>query len=671
MRRAGLARIGWVLVALALGLGGAMAQTAAPVPAAAAPGLAANPVPNKRAVVVLDSSALMLAPLDRFKKYYLVRKNLQLALTTPPTGVDVGLVAYGHRRRAACDDVEVLQPVAPFDPRTFFRGLMSVRPKGQAALSEGLKLAALTLNTPGSGPVMGGKILLIAGSPDSCQADPCATAGALVAANPGLSIDVVWMADPAPDLAQAQCIAKAGNGKLYTAVTKPDSEQMLVAAFAGLSAPPELTAPPVAQGGKGVPGLNLSVSLGGQAGLYAGKAAWTVRKSDANGHGQVVAQADTASAFLPLPAGAYDVEVAAGGLSKRQTMEIGGSDPTALAMTLDAGTLQLRIATAKTPQPGEEPFATVYRLGASADDSPETVAVVPVTDRPLVLPAGAYRIVTSLHDLQAERTVTLGAGAAIVAEFSMTTGVLQIETPPAAGGAATASSTAYFVSEDDPDLPLGQRDVGRSALPNPSFDLKPGLYHVYAREGAAQARVDVVVKAGEITRVALPIVTGRLIVLPMGKIDGSEIPKEFVSYTIERLAATGNTGTVVARSSLSQASLDLEAGRYRVTGRVGLVNVVAATEAIIRAGAETRIELRPSLALLSLNFGDDPESALDVLWEVRAPDSKVVWATTGATPLVPLAPGDYEVHAYRAGRDRSQAVTLTANEHRTVVIRPE
>ncbi len=660
MRVSGLAWVGGLLAALALGLPLAAAQTTTPADP--------NAPPAKRAVVVLDSSAAMLAPLERFKKYYLVRKNLQSALSAPPTGVDIGLVAYGHRRRAACDDVEVLQPVGPFDVRTFFRGLTSVRPKGVSPVAEGLRLAASAL---GEGGGKGGKILLVAGAPDSCESDPCATAAELAAADPALSIDVVWLADPDADLAQPQCIAKAGRGKLSTATTMAESEQMLVEAFASLGSVPALAAPPKAEAVSGAPGLSLSVKLGPQSGAYTGKVAWTVRKADPHGQGQVVAHAETPAVYLPLPPGAYDIDVSAGDIAKHQTVEVREAEPIEAALLLDAGTLQLSATTAKTLAPGDQVFVTVYRLGETADDVPETVAVMPISSEPLLLAAGNYRVVTSLHDLQTERTVAITPGATLVSEFSMATGVLQIDAPAAAPDAQPASAVAYFISEDDPDQPLGQRDVGRSALPNPSFDLKPGLYHVYAREGAAQARVDAIVKAGEITRVALPIITGRLKLAPMGAVDGAEIPKELISYTIERLGATGSAGTVVARSSLDDARIDLEAGRYRVTGRVGLVNVSASAEAIIRPGAETSVELRPSLALLSLNFGDSPDTALDVLWEIRAPDGKVVWATTGATPLVPLAPGDYEVHAYRAGRDHPQAVALAANEHRTVVIRPE
>ncbi len=661
MRARGLARIGGLLAALTLGLGLAAAQTAAPAPDPDAP-------PAKRAVVVLDSSGAMLAPLERFKKYYLVRKNLQTALSTPPTGVDIGLISYGHRRRAACDDIELLQPVGPFDVRAFFRGLTSVRPKGVSPIADSLRLAASAL---ADGGAKGGKILLIAGSPDSCESDPCATAADLAAADPALSIDVVWLADPAPDLTQAQCIAKAGRGKLFVATTMDESERMLVEAFASLGSAAVLAAPPKAEAVTGAPGLNLSVTLGGPSGVYGGKVAWTVRKSDANGHGQVVAHAETGAIYLPLPPGAYDVDVSVGNLAKHQTVEVREADPSEVSLSLEAGTLAVKVTTAKTLQPGDEVFVTVYRLGESADDVPETVAVQPISAEPLLLTAGNYRIVTSLHDLQSERTVAIAPGATLVSEISMATGVLQIDTPAAATEAQARSNIAYFISEDDPEQPLGQRDVGRSALPNPSFDLKPGLYHVYAREGAAQARVDAVVKAGEITKVAVPIVTGRLKLAPLGSVDGAEIPKELISYTIERLGETTTAGTVVARLSQIVAPLDLEAGRYRITGRVGLVNVSASAEAIIKPGAETNVELRPSLALLALNFGDAPETAQDVLWEIRAPSGKVVWATTGATPLVPLAPGDYEVHAYRAGRDHPQALTLAANEHRTVVIRPE
>ena len=178
------------------------------------------------------------------------------------------------------------------------------------------------------------------------------------------------------------------------------------------------------------------------------------------------------------------------------------------------------------------------------------------------------------------------------------------------------------------------------------------------------------VKAGELTKVSFPIVTGQLVLVPPALAGGGDVPKDLVSYSIERLEGPGGM-PAITRSGASDLRLALEAGRYRVTQRIGLVNVSATAETAIRAGLETRLELKPTVALMTLQFGDDGALAPDVLWEVRDTNGKPVWSTTGTPVLVPLAPGAYDVRAYRAGREKSTSVTLGAGEQRAVVIRPE
>ena len=635
------------------------AQTQAETPEAA---------PAKRAIVVLDSSATMLEPLETFKKYYLVRKDLQEVLGSPPAGVDVGLLAYGHRRRNACDDIEVLRPVEPLDIRVFFRGLMSVRPHGASPLAQALTTAGEALD---AGESKGGKILLIAGAPDSCDGDPCAAAAELAVTDPKLTIDVVWLAEPGADLKQAQCVAKAGRGHLFNATTMADAEQMLNEAFAALGSTPVPVVPkPVVA--KGAPGINVSARLGPQSEAYAGKVAWVVRKIEDGKPGPVVAQLEAVTANFPLKPGAYDVEGAIGEISRHQSADVKEGESADVALSLDAGTIQLKATQAKSGQTLDELYFTIYRLGSEADDPPETIAVLQMPQTPLLLSAGTYRVVAALRDIRVERTLNLAAGAGLVSEFPMSAGVLQIEPPTSAGAEpAAAEGVAYFISEDDPDQPLGQRDVGRSAMPNPSFDLRPGLYHVYARQGAAQARVDAVVKAGETTKISVPIVMGSLQLALVAGGEGEKIPSDLVSYSIERLDAAGTPLGVVGRFSASDPHVSLEAGRYKVSVHVGRVNVVSSADAVVRPGTETRVVLKPSLALLSLQFGESAIPVLDVLWELRDGDGQAIWSTTGANPVIPLAPGDYRVHAYHLGHDLTASVALTAGDRRVVVIRPE
>ena len=620
----------------------------------------------RRAVVVLDSSAVMLLPIDGFKKYYLLRKNMQAVMATPLTDAEIGLVAYGHRRRAACDDVELLRQPEPFDPSRFLRTAFSVRPKGAAPVSEALKVAASVLGPAAAG---GGKILLMAGSADSCQQDPCATAASLVAANPQLSIDVLGIGITEADNKQLSCVASAGHGRMVLATSIDDMEPALREAFAGLTAPPlPGLAPGASSPAVQSKGLHLAARLADGGPAWTQPVAWSVRKAqDGSQPGAVVFETQSPAAIADLPPGLYDVEASAGLVRQRQNAEIKADGGTDLMVTLNAGILRLTASANKPEDKLDDISYTITRLSETAGTPAETVALLRGQAQPLLLPSGQYRIVGERGSLRIERKVSLAPGKDAAADFAMATGVLQIDAPAAGAG---AGSTTYFISEDDPDQPLGQRDVARSAMASPSFDLAAGAYHVLARQGAAQLRADAVVKAGETTRLLLPMATGRLRLSTLGLDNRESLPEDLISYTVERLDVAGAPQGVVARSSQKDPALELEAGRYRVTGRVGLVNVITVLEAAIRPGAETRLEMPQKAGLMDLRFAGDAANGVDVFWEIRIPGGPVLWSTVGPAPLIALAPGDYEIHANRAGREGSASVTLGATERKTVDVQP-
>ena len=626
--------------------------------------------PQPRAVVVLDSAGTMLNPLETFKKYYLVRKTLKDGLVSPPIGVDVGLITYGNRSRTACDDIQVLRAIEPFDATRFVGAVFSVRPRGQALVSEALKAAAAQLG-PG-----GGKVLLIAGGADSCKQDACATAKSLAEAEPGLAIDVLAMGASEADAEQLRCIAGAGHGRIFAATSMADTPNAFDDAFAALAAPPAIAAPsPVAAAKPAIPGragLSLSALLVAGGPDYGQPLNWTVRKTDNGKPGEVAFRAVGPTAGSPLPPGSYDVEAAAGAIDVHQNASVTAGTATDLAVNLNAGSLRLHASGAKPEAPADDISYTIYRTASTpSDETPDsTVAMLRgAVVSPFLLPAGNYRIIASRGGMRLEHALDLTAGEEKTADFALATGSLQI----AADAASDANATApvYFVSEDDPDQPLGRRDVAQSAMANPSFELPPGLYHVSTRKGAGKVRLDAVVKASEVTTLAVPPSTGRLRLETQGLPGGATLPEDLISYTVERLDETGKPAAVAARSSSSVAAIDLEAGHYRVTGRVGLANIAASAEVAIKAGAETRTVLRQDVGLIDLAYGDVPAAAVDVLWEIRGADGKVVWSTTAAEPLVPLLPGSYTVHALRPGKEQSVAVTLAAGERKAVAIKPE
>lgn len=44
---------------------------------------------------------------------------------------EVGLSAYGHRRKGDCQDIEMLVPVGPVDPTTLKDKINTISPKGK------------------------------------------------------------------------------------------------------------------------------------------------------------------------------------------------------------------------------------------------------------------------------------------------------------------------------------------------------------------------------------------------------------------------------------------------------------------------------------------------------------------------------------------------------------
>ncbi|QDV06095.1 von Willebrand factor type A domain protein [Planctomycetes bacterium Poly30] len=104
-------------------------------------------------LLVLDASGSMLAPPgsaragDRTPKFEHARAALRDVVESLPEGAPVGLVVYGHRKRArdegADTDVETLIPVGPLKQDAFLEALDSLKPRGKTplalALDEALK----------------------------------------------------------------------------------------------------------------------------------------------------------------------------------------------------------------------------------------------------------------------------------------------------------------------------------------------------------------------------------------------------------------------------------------------------------------------------------------------------------------------------------------------------
>ncbi|MEP4420555.1 MAG: VWA domain-containing protein, partial [Nitratireductor sp.] len=169
----------------------------------AAPSLAAE-----RAMIVLDASGSMWGRIDQEPKIGIARAVLKDVLADLPSEVELGLVAYGHRRKGQCDDIELL--VAPGTGSAAEIGAVAdgLNPLGKTPLSASVRLAAETLKFTEDKAT----VVLITDGIETCNADPCALGRELEATGVDFTAHVVGFGLSAEEGRQVACLAEETGG---------------------------------------------------------------------------------------------------------------------------------------------------------------------------------------------------------------------------------------------------------------------------------------------------------------------------------------------------------------------------------------------------------------------------------------------------------------------------
>lgn len=147
-----------------------------------------------------------------------------------------GLIAYGHRRKGDCSDIELLaEPNAGADIASLIADL---RPRGKTPLSDAVKQAASVLKFTEEAAT----VVLLSDGVETCEADPCAVGAELEALGLDFTAHVIGFDIAEGDKEQLQCLASATGGQYFDAAdARGLSEAMKgVAQATAVAAPEEL-----------------------------------------------------------------------------------------------------------------------------------------------------------------------------------------------------------------------------------------------------------------------------------------------------------------------------------------------------------------------------------------------------------------------------------------------
>lgn len=264
-------------------------------------------------ILVLDASGSMWGQIEGRAKIEIAREVMDGLIDSLPAEEKLGLVAYGHRRKGDCADIEVIAETGA-DRAALKKAVGALSPKGKTPLSASVRMAAEKLKYTEAKA----RVILVSDGAETCAADPCAEARALEAAGVDLTVHVVGFGlESEAERASLQCIAEETGGRFILA----ENAGELAKALEGAVAAPE---PAPAKASRAT--LRATELSGGpviEKGL-----SWRVTPA---GGAEVFAKSEAGQETVELPPAVYDVEVvrASDGLRGKTRFELPpGADKT-------------------------------------------------------------------------------------------------------------------------------------------------------------------------------------------------------------------------------------------------------------------------------------------------------------------------------------------------------
>ncbi|MCJ7809059.1 MAG: VWA domain-containing protein, partial [Desulfobulbaceae bacterium] len=167
---------------------------------------------------ILDASGSMWGQVEGRAKIGIAKEVLTDLITGLPDDTVVGLVAYGHRRKGDCNDVEELITLGPLNKQAMIAQVQNLNPKGKTPISRSVRLTAEGIKYLEDETT----IILVSDGKETCDPDPCGLVKDLKAAGVKFIMHVIGFDVTEEEKQELECMAREGGGKYFTAGNAKD-----------------------------------------------------------------------------------------------------------------------------------------------------------------------------------------------------------------------------------------------------------------------------------------------------------------------------------------------------------------------------------------------------------------------------------------------------------------
>ena len=518
----------------------------------------ANAQNKERAILILDASGSMAGSVDGKPKIEVAREVIREIVTGLDSSIELGLMAYGHRNKNDCADIELLIPPGPVDKPAFLRTVLSIQPKGMTPLTDAVVQSAEALKYT-EAPT---SVILVTDGVETCRKDPCAAAEKLAATGVGFKAHVIGFDLGSKALLSIECLATKTGGMFLAASDASSLKRALSAAVAAVAAPaaPE---PPAAT--TGLLRLKTVTSEGGKpvSGVF-----YTV--TDANGKSLT-----GGSGEFKLAPGKYEVSAQWGRASAKASVEIKVGETLEKTLILGAGILKLR---AFAVEGGEEVGGYFHIFEYDQEVGGSRKEIQGGGPNSVKLPVGKYWIRAEWQMGQpvvVEQEATVVADVETTVDIILNAGILNPKPLATEGGEAVDAYYDILLPEKSLN---GTRKVIASGG-NPTFKLPAGPVIVRAKWGDVVVEQEAEVKAGAATDFPMVLNAGIVAIKCTGP--KGEAFDPYIEILSLKKDLSGRQKVIATR----RGGFSLPAGKYLARANAG--NFTGETEIEVKAGERT------------------------------------------------------------------------------------
>ena len=460
-------------------------------------------VAAERAIIVLDASGSMWGQINGKTKIEIARETLGGVLQSVPDDLELGLIAYGHRTKGQCDDIELIVPAGPATAGRIAAAANGLNPKGKTPLAASVKQAAEALRYTEDKAT----VILITDGLETCNADPCALATELENTGVDFTAHVVGFGLSEDEGRQVSCLAENTGGKYIQAKDAGELGGALAETVAEVAAPQPEPEPAA-----------LAVNLKAMAVLAEGgpevgerdNLRWDVWSLDSLGQKAKTSKTSYGKVLEALyEPGRYVIGARLGNASVEVKAELKADELTELTLNLNAARLIVhgrRSAGAETDKD--------IRWDVTLPNNTTTTAYG--GDAAFVIPAGSRKVTGKLGKAMVEEVLELVAGQTVEKDYIIATGRLVAHAHYAEGGPLVEGDVRFDVLGATKDIAGRRKDFGTNYGDGAKFDLPPGNYVLRARVGKAIAEAPVTIEPDALSEPAVNVNAGILAITAPG-----------------------------------------------------------------------------------------------------------------------------------------------------------